>query len=257
MLEFILLFAAVGFLAQIVDGALGMAYGLICSTVLLALGVPPATASASVHIAELFTTAASGGAHLHYHNVDFRMFWRLVPAGILGGILGAYVLTGVDAGIMRPIVVVYLGIMGLIILWRAIRPGVQHILTARATGVVGVVGGFSDAVGGGGWGPMVTSALMASGAHPRHVIGTVNTAEFLVAFTISATFVWALLSGHWTNAGSLMNHAAAVIGLTAGGVIAAPLAGLVVKRVPARVLAAIVGVVVLGLCAYQAWLLLG
>jgi uncharacterized membrane protein YfcA len=251
------LFAAVGFLAQLVDGGLGMGYGIISATALLAAGVAPAAVSASTHAAEVFTTAVSGAAHLWHRNVDWRIFWRLAPAGIIGGVVGAYVLTGLSGETVRPFVVAYLAIMGVLILRRAIRwkrpkptPGSGH-----TTGLYGLIGGFCDAIGGGGWGPIVTSTMLAEGGEPRYVIGSVNLAEFFLTLAISATFVGALVTGHWQMAGNLVDFLIPVAGLIAGGVIAAPVASFLAKSVPARRLTARVGLLVLALTTYQGWLL--
>lgn len=245
------LFLLVGVLAQAVDGALGMAYGVISSSVLLALGVPPATASASVHAAEVFTTAASAGSHAWHKNVEWRLLLPLAVAGVIGGVLGAYVLTGLDAATIKPFVVGYLALVGVWILWRAGHDIRLRHLPAWITAPLGLVGGFLDAVGGGGWGPTVTSTMVGAGQEPRKAIGTVNTAEFFLTVAISATFVWALVSGRWEEAGALQNHAAAVGGLVVGGLIAAPFAGLIVKRVPRKVLAYAVGVLLVLLAAFQ------
>jgi uncharacterized membrane protein YfcA len=250
-------FAAVGFLAQIVDGALGMAYGVVSTTVLLAFGVPPANASASVHVAELFTTGASGASHLAHKNVDRKLFWRLAPAGILGGILGAYILTSVDGALIRPFIVLYLSIMGAVIIYRAIIYPGTHGLRGRLTVPLGAAGGFVDAVGGGGWGPVVTSSLIGAGGEPRYIVGTVNTAEFLVTLAISASFAVALLTGHWSDAGDIQSNLAAIGGLIAGGLLAAPIAGYIIKIMPPRFLAGLVGVLVVSLAAYQASKLFG
>lgn len=248
----LVLFALVGFAAQLVDGALGMAYGVVSSTVLLSFGVPPATASASVHAAEVFTTAASAGSHVAHRNVNWRLFALLAAGGIVGGVLGAYVLTSVDGDLIKPFIVIYLGLMGLLILWRAWRGVRPKRISSRWPAPLGVLGGFMDAVGGGGWGPTVTGTLVGSGASAREAIGTVNTAEFFVTVAISATFVWALVSGHWADAKGVLDHAWAVGGLIIGGVLAAPLAGWVTKIVPVKVLTWIVGAVVVALAAYQA-----
>ncbi|HVK81073.1 MAG TPA: sulfite exporter TauE/SafE family protein [Verrucomicrobiae bacterium] len=247
-----LLFCAVGFLAQLVDGALGMAYGVVSSTVLLAFGVPPAHASASVHAAEVFTTAASGASHLAHRNVNWPAFWRLVIAGLIGGVLGAFILTSIDGNVLRPFVVGYLALMGVVILWRAFKPrtGEPAQLKSRALLPLGGVGGFLDAIGGGC--PAPIRALVTIGPQPpRYVIGTVNAAEFIVTVGISATFVIALLAGHWSEADGLLDHGMAVLGLIVGGVVAAPFAGLITKRLPVKTLTAIVGVLVLLLAAYQ------
>ena len=252
MLEDFLIFFLVGFLAQLVDGALGMAYGLIATTALLALGVPPAHASAATHAAEVFTTAASGGSHIAHRNVDWRLFWRLAPAGMVGGAIGVYVLTSIDAKLLRPFIFMYLGAMGFYILWRLRKPPVEAPpLSPRFIAPLGIVGGFLDATGGGGWGPIVTTTLLGAGQKARFTIGTVNAVEFLVTCTISASFVIALLTGHWEDAGELMLHAPAVGGLVAGGVLAAPLAGYLVKVVPQHLLGTIVGVFILCLSLWQ------
>ena len=245
------LFLLVGVLAQAVDGALGMAYGVISSSVLLALGVPPATASASVHAAEVFTTAASAGSHAWHKNVEWRLLLPLAIAGVIGGVLGAYVLTGLEASTIKPFVVGYLALVGVWILWRAGHDVPHRHLPAWIAAPLGVVGGFLDAVGGGGWGPTVSSTMVGAGHDPRKAIGTVNTAEFFLTVAISATFVWALVTGHWEEAGALENHFAAVAGLVVGGLIAAPFAGLIVKKVPRKVLAYAVGFLLLFLAAFQ------
>ncbi|GAA0382674.1 sulfite exporter TauE/SafE family protein [Brevundimonas terrae] len=246
-----LLFLLVGILAQAVDGALGMAYGVISTSVLLALGVPPAAASASTHAAEVFTTAASASSHVVHKNIEWRLFVPLAVAGVIGGTLGAYVLTGIDSNIIKPFIVAYLALIGIWILWRAGHDIHPRKLPRWVAAPFGLIGGFLDAIGGGGWGPTVTSSMIGSGQEPRKAIGTVNTAEFFLTVAVSATFVWALVSGHWTEAEGLKDHAAAVAGLVAGGVIAAPFAGLIVKKVPRKVLTYAVGILLVGLAIFQ------
>lgn len=256
-METFLLFLAVGLAAQLVDGALGMAYGVISSSVLLAFGVPPATASASVHGAEVFTTAASASSHVYHRNVDWRLLAPLAAAGVVGGCLGAYVLAGLEGDVVKPFVVAYLGGMGAYILWRAghdVRP--RHL--PRWIGApLGLIGGFLDAVGGGGWGPTVSSTMVGAGQEPRRAIGTVNTAEFFVTVAVSATFVWSLVTGHWEEAGALQNHAAAVGGLVVGGLLAAPFAGLIVKHAPRRAMTYAVGGLLMCLAGFQGLQLAG
>lgn len=228
-------FILIGFAAQLVDGALGMAFGVISTTLLISIGVPPAVASSRVHTVECFTTGISGISHILHGNVDWRLFTRIMIPGVIGGILGAYVLTEIDAEVARPLVLAYLAIIGVYLLWRALR----HEHRERRPKVVaplGLVGGFLDAAGGGGWGPIVTSNLLVQGATPRKVVGTVNTAEFFVTLTISATFVAAL---GWEAVG------AAVAGLLIGGVFAAPFGAMVAKRVPAKGLLIMVGTVLI------------
>jgi hypothetical protein len=231
-IEIILPFIAIGFAAQLVDGALGMAFGLINSTLLITvMGLPPAVASASVHAVETFTTAASGISHTLHRNVDWRLFRRLVIPGMIGGVLGAYVLSSLDASVARPFVMAYLAAIGLYLLFRAWRGAIEP----RAPKVIeplGLAGGFLDAAGGGGWGPVVTSNLLIQGSSPRQTIGTVNTSEFFLTATISAAFIFQLGFAAFTLQ---------TLGLLIGGLLAAPLGGVLAKRVPARPLMAMVG----------------
>lgn len=257
MQDSFMLFALVGFLAQLVDGALGMAYGVVSSTVLLSFGVSPAVASASVHAAEVFTTAASSGSHIWNRNVNWALFRVLAPAGIIGGLIGTYVLTSFDASLVKPYVAAYLAFMGLYILYRAFR-GARTVAYHPNKVVIpmGLVGGAMDAVGGGGWGPVVTTGLVGTGGAPREMIGTVNTVEFFLTVAISAAFLTALLTGHWQEAEGLADHAAAVAGLIVGGVAAAPLAGYVTRIVPQHALMIAVGVLISLVATYQIWRLI-
>ncbi len=252
-----LIFLLVGFLAQTVDGALGMAYGVISSTVLLSFGVPPATASASVHAAEVFTTAASAGSHAVNKNVNWKLFVPLALGGAVGGGIGAFVLTSIDGDLLKPWITGYLAIMGFVIIWRATKETRERVFPTRLAGPLGLIGGFFDAVGGGGWGPTVTTTMVGSGQNPRISIGTANTAEFFVTSTISATFLAAMLTGHWQQADGVVNHAMSVVGLIVGGLLAAPLAGIIARIAPKRVLTYGVGAIVLLVAGYQALRLFG
>jgi uncharacterized membrane protein YfcA len=236
-------FIAVGFAAQLVDGALGMAFGVISSTLLISLGVPPAAASAGVHTVETFTTAASGISHVLHRNVDWRLFRRLVIPGVIGGVLGAYVLTQIHADAARPLVLAYLSAIAIYLIWRGLRfPPAEK--TPRFVGPLGFAGGFLDAAGGGGWGPVVTSNLLLQGADPRRTIGTVNTAEFFLTVTISATFIAALGWAAFTTA---------TVGLLVGGVLAAPLGAVMAKRVAPKHLLILVGTALLVTSLYGIW----
>lgn len=248
------LFAAVGFAAQLVDGALGMAYGVISTSVLLSFGVSPANASASVHAAKVFTGVASGLSHIVYRNVDWKLLALISSGGVIGGVVGAYVLTSVPGEAVKPYVVAWLGLMGLLILYRAWRQQRPKVFSWRSPFPLGLAGGFFDAIGGGGWGPVVTSSLMGAGADPRKAIGTTNTAEVFVAAATSAAFLASLLTGHWDTNG-LRGLLWSLGGLIAGGMVAAPLAGWMTKVLPLRLLTWLVGFVVVGLAAWQAVLL--
>jgi hypothetical protein len=236
-------FIAIGFAAQLIDGALGMAFGVISNTLLLSLGLPPAAASASVHAVECFTTGVSGLSHALFRNVDWRLFGRLVIPGVIGGVFGAYVLTRAPVDIARPLVLAYLTGIGLYLIWRATGHPPQP-RTPRIVAPLGLVGGFLDAAGGGGWGPVVTSNLLIQGADPRKVIGTVNTSEFFLTVTISATFIAAL---------GIEDFSLAVVGLLIGGIAAAPLGGLVVRKLPPQRLLLMVGIVLTITSLYGVW----
>ena len=182
------LFFAVGFGAQLVDGALGMAFGVLSNTALLAIGLPPAHASALVHAAEIFTTSASAASHIYHRNVDWRLIARLGVTGVLGAILGAWILSNIEVSAARRYVYIYLLIMGLYILWKSVRIALTPRAPAGWTAVLGFGAGFLDATGGGGWGPMTTSTLVGSGHAPRYSVGSVNTAEFFVTVAAATTF---------------------------------------------------------------------
>lgn len=256
MQEF-LLFAVVGFLAQSVDGALGMAYGVISSTTLLAFGVPPAQASAAVHSAEIFTTAASGTSHLYHRNIDWKLFARLVPFGVIGGCLGAYAITSFDGDMIKPYITAYLAIVGAWLLLRSFRKLPSKPVSSGIVAPLGFAGGFLDAAGGGGWGPTVSTGLLGAGGAPRYVIGTVNASEFLVTTSISIAFFVAFMTGHWQEAGEAASHIASVSGLVVGGIAAAPFAGYVVKALPERLLLRAVGALIICLASYQTLTALG
>lgn len=227
-------FVAVGFLAQLVDGALGMAFGLLCTTSLLAFGLPPATASAMTHITEIFTTAASGTSHIYHRNIDWRLVLRLAPAGMIGGALGAYGVSNVEGEMLEPYVSAYLALVGIYILFKAFRPLWLREVKDWAVPLVGFGGGALDAAGGGGWGSIVTTSLIGRGHEPKKVIGSTSLTEFVVTLTISLTFVLTL---GWSELGS-------AIGLILGGVLAAPVGALVVKHLPVRPLMIAVALVI-------------
>ncbi|AJC46243.1 sulfite exporter TauE/SafE family protein [Xanthomonas sacchari] len=233
-------FVLVGLAAQLVDGALGMAFGLVSSSVLLSLGLPPAVVSASVHSAEVFTTGASGLSHLALGNVEKRLFLRLALPGMVGGVAGAYVLTRLPGELIRPFVYLYLLALAVLILLRAAGRALPR-REVRRVPLLGFVAGLLDASGGGGWGPVATSTLLAHGGQARTTIGTVNAAEFLVTLSISLTFL--LTMG--------VQHLDIVLGLLVGGMLAAPLAALLVKRVRERWVLVAVGLLVLGISLYQ------
>lgn len=247
------LFLAVGFVAQLIDGALGMAYGVVCIAVLSTLGVPPAAASAVVHAAEVFTTATAASSHAAHRNIDWPLFLRIAPAGVLGGVVGAYGLTAAPPSLIAPLLATYLALIGVYLLWRARRRIAAATASFRWAAPLGLVGGFLDSWGG-GWGPIVASGLMGGGHAPRRVVGTVSAAEFFLTSAISAAFLVALFRGDLPL--DLRTYLIEVVGLVIGGVAAAPLAGLVARLAPARHMTVAVGLLVLALAGWQAYRLL-
>ncbi|MDB2414185.1 sulfite exporter TauE/SafE family protein [Rickettsiales bacterium] len=233
------LFICVGFAAQLVDGSIGMAYGLIGTSTLFSMGIPPATASASVHAAEVFTTAASGISHWRFKNIDFKLVKRLAPAGMLGGFIGAYILATHANILLNFLIACYLLVMGAIVLLRGMRKFSESRKPPQHIPLLGFFGGMFDAIGGGGWGPMVNSNLMGQGTNPRIAIGTTSLSEFFVTATISCTFLLTIGLELWPI----------ITGLIIGGVIAATIAAYAAKRLPVRVLMIIVGIVIIILSA--------
>ena len=238
--EFLLLFA-IGFFAQLVDSALGMAYGVLSNAALLTIGLPPAQASALVHTAEIFTTGASAASHIYHRNVDWRLVLRLGVTGMIGAAIGAWILSNVDVSAARRYVYIYLLLMGLYILFKSMRIAMARQTPAGWTAPLGLVGGFLDASGGGGWGPVVTSTLIGSGHAPRHSVGSVNTTEFFVTVAAATTFFVEL-------GASPMEH---LVPLVLGGLLAAPVGGWAVKRVSARALMTAVGLLIVSLSLWQ------
>ncbi|MEQ1499030.1 MAG: sulfite exporter TauE/SafE family protein [Novosphingobium sp.] len=240
-------FIMVGFAAQLVDGALGMAFGVISNTLLIGvMGVPPALASQRVHLVECFTTATSGISHLIHGNIDRKLFFRLLVPGMVGGVLGAYALTNIDASVVKPFVLLYLSSIGVYILVRGLfwPPKMRE---ARLIAPLGLFGGFLDAAGGGGWGPVVTSNLLIQGADPRKVVGTVNAVEFFLTLTVSAAFIWHL---------GIADLAGATLGLLIGGLLAAPLGAWAAKHFNPKTMLILVGTVLTVTSlygVYRAW----
>lgn len=225
-----------GFIAQMIDGALGMAYGVSATTFLLSIGVSPAVASMSVHTSEIFTSGVSGFLHLRFGNVNSRLFKSLVLPGVFGAILGAYFLTSLEnySQYIKPIVSVYTLFLGVLILYKVTKKRIKRKKVNRA-GWLALLGGFLDSIGGGGWGPVVSSTLIARGKHPRMIIGSVNLAEFFVSLASSFAFFAVLGSVSWQP----------IAGLILGGVCAAPIAAYLSSRLNIKPMMIFVGIVVI------------
>jgi len=236
------LFVLAGFLAQLIDGALGMAYGVSCSSMLIAFNVPPVISTASVHISEVFTTGVSGLSHLRFKNVHRKLLMKLLIPGILGAALGAFLLSEYFKGDwIKPIVSIYLMILGLLILRKAILIIPDKGRKVRFIRRLAFAGGFLDAIGGGGWGPIVVSNLIHQGANPKRSIGSANTAEFFVALVSSAVFITFIRITNWQP----------VIGILIGGILAAPLAAYIVKLVKPRPMMLVIGILITLLSVYN------
>jgi len=233
--EEFLVFFAIGVFAQLVDGTLGMGYGATSTSFLLAYGVPPVVSSTAVHVSEMFTTGASALSHHRFGNINKKLVKHLLIPGVLGSITGAYLLSDViDGDIIKPFIAVYMIVLAVVIIRKALRKSVVKKKTKKL-GVLAVFGGFMDSVGGGGWGPIVTSTLLGRGRNPKYTIGSVNAAEFAISFASGITFM--LFGG--------IHGWQIIIGLILGGVISAPIAAYLVNKIKRKPMMVAVGILII------------
>lgn len=235
--EKFILMLAVGFFAQLVDGALGMGYGVVSTTLLLSGGLNPAVISGSVHTAEMFSSGASGFSHYRFGNVNKKLFRTLLIPGVLGSIGGAILLSYAGeafSGYIRPVISIYTLLLGIRILINAFR-NKRKIQKVKRAGWLAGAGGFLDSFGGGGWGPLVTSTLISKGRTPKYVIGSVSLTEFFVTMASAVTFFFLLGVSHWQS----------IIGLIIGGILAAPIAARLVGKLPIKKMFIGVGCIVI------------
>ncbi len=225
-----------GFIAQMIDGALGMAYGVSATTFLLSFGVTPAVASMSVHTSEIFTSGVSGFMHLRFGNVNNKLFKTILIPGVIGSILGAYILSEFENynTYIKPVVGIYTLILGIIIIHKVIKKNTRRKKVSHV-GWLATAGGFLDAIGGGGWGPVVSSTLIARGKNPRLIIGSVNLAEFFVSLASSFTFFTLIGTSHWQT----------FVGLILGGVCAAPIAAYLSRKLNVKAMMLMVGIIII------------
>lgn len=229
------IFLLIGIFAQLVDGTLGMGYGATCTSFLLSFGVSPALSSMSVHVAEMFTTGASAISHYKFKNINEKLVIKLIIPGVLGSITGAYLLADViDGKAIKPYIAVYMMVLAFVIIIKGLRKKIVKKET-KQIGLLAIFGGFMDAVGGGGWGPIVTSTLMGRGGDPRYTIGSVNTAEFAISFASGITFI--LFDG--------ISGWRVIAGLIIGGVIAAPIGAYLVNKIPRKPITILVGLLLI------------
>jgi hypothetical protein len=233
-------FLAAGFVFAMIDGAIGMSYGITSTTFSLSMGIPPASASTAVHISEILSCGIAGWMHQRMGNVNKKLFKMLILPGIIGAVTGAYLLSSLEhySQYTKPVVSLYTLILGSIILIRAIRVRKQNSAPDKKItriGLLGFGGGFIDAIGGGGWGSIVLSSLIAGGRHPRFSLGTVKATRFFIAMLSSLTFVTVLSHVHWD----------AVLGLVIGSAIASPIAAKVSNKISAKTIMVAVAVIVI------------
>nr|WP_294776376.1 sulfite exporter TauE/SafE family protein [uncultured Flavobacterium sp.] len=229
-------FVLAGFLAQIVDGALGMAYGVTSNTLLLSSGLSPKVASAAVHTAEVFTTGVSGLSHIKFGNFDKTLFFKLVIPGVISSAIGSYLLGNIiDGDFIKPFIMMYLLVLGILILKKAFANHINSEKNIKNAPYLALFGAFLDAIGGGGWGPIVTSNLIHKGNTPNIVIGTVNTAEFFITYVSAGILIYFAGIQSWQI----------ILGLIIGGVMAAPLGAYFTKKIPRKSLMTMVGVLII------------
>lgn len=248
----LIMWGAMSFFAQFIDGTLGMGYGATLATLLIAGGVAPAIASGSIHIAKMVSGLVSGGSHLWFGNVKREWLLPLIIPGIIGGACGAYLLASVQGDRIRPFIAGFLLLLGVLIVYRFLRrkkqkPAVKengNTLRSRYSSfklpVLGFIAAAADAIGGGGWGPIATPGLiLTENTEPSKVVGTVNLAECFVAISISITLIAKIgfQSFNWSLVGAVM----------AGGIIAAPIAAYLCKKVPSRLLSIFIGLLLIAL----------
>ena len=225
----------IGVIAQTIDGSIGMAYGVTATTFLLSQGVSPAVASSSIHISEIFTTAASGLSHWRLNNINKKLFLNLVFPGIAGGLIGVLILTNIDGQILKPWIAIYLMIMGIYIILKAFKKNILNTkINSKKITPLAFTGGMIDAVGGGGWGPVVTTTLLSSGHEPKKTIGSVNSAEFFITTTTGLSF--AIFIG--------ISNPETIFGLISGGLLIAPFAAKITTKLPTKLIMFIVGILI-------------
>lgn len=230
-----LLFCLAGFVAQIIDGALGMAYGVSCSTLLQSFGIPQKLVTASVHTSEVFTTGVSGLSHIAMKNIDKKLFFRLTFSGVISAIIAAVLISKyIDGKAVKPFISAYLLLLGIWILIKSFRQFEFKNTALKYAPYLGFIGAFFDVIGGGGWGPIVTSNLIDKGNSPKEVIGTVNTAEFFITFASTGVFIFLVGIDSWKI----------ILGLIAGGVIAAPIGAYIIKFIQPKTLLRLVGILI-------------
>ncbi len=245
-------FAVVGFLAQLIDGTLGLGFGIISASVLLAQGVHPALVSASVNAAKIPTTGTAAFSHFLNKNLDWSLVLALAVFGTLGGTLGMLLLTSLKGHALTTLVTTYLFFVGGLIIWRGVKGTTPRLLPAAWKRLIGFVGGVIEGIGG-SWGPVVTTSLLGSGVNSRYAIGSSNFAEFAVSVTVFSAYAVAFYVGHWEGGTDWRSVAYPVAGLVCGGLPAALAGGWLARISPSRVLTVLVGMMAIAIGLYRAF----
>lgn len=245
-------FALVGFLAQLIDGTLGLGFGIISASVLLAQGVHPALVSASVNAAKIPTTGTAAFSHFLNKNLDWSLVIALAVFGTLGGTLGMLLLTSLKGQALTTLVTTYLFFVGGLIIWRGIKGTTPRLLPGAWKRLIGFVGGLIEGIGG-SWGPVVTTSLLGSGVNSRYAIGSSNFAEFAVSVTVFSAYAVAFSIGHWDGGTDWRSVAYPVAGLIVGGLPAAMAGGWLARIAPSRLLTVAVGLLAIAIGIYRAF----
>jgi uncharacterized protein len=245
-------FAVVGFLAQIIDGTLGLGFGIISASVLLGQGVAPALVSASVNAAKIPTTATAAFSHYINKNLDGKLVFALALFGAIGGIMGMLLLTSLKGKALTTLITVYLFLIGGLIIWRGFAGTTPRILPAAWKRLIGFAGGLIEGIGG-SWGPVVTTSLLGAGMQSRYAIGSSNFAEFIVSVGVFSAYLVAFFVGHWEGGTDWQSVAYPVAGLVVGGLPAALAGGWLSRIAPSRILTVAVGMLAVGIGVFRAF----
>ncbi len=245
-------FALVGFIAQLIDGTLGLGFGIISASVLLGQGIAPALVSASVNAAKIPTTATAAFSHYKNKNIDWSIVVALAVFGTLGGTMGMLLLTSLKGKALTTLVTGYLFLIGGLIIWRGIKGASPRILPAAWKRMIGFMGGLIEGIGG-SWGPVVTTSLLGSGVQSRYAIGSSNFAEFAVSVTVFSAYLVAFYVGHWEGGTDWQSVAYPVAGLMLGGLPAAMAGGWLARIAPSRALTVAVGLLAIAIGIYRAF----
>jgi uncharacterized protein len=249
-MEEFLTFVVIGFTAQLIDSGLGMGFGVISASVLLAQGFHPALVSASVNAAKLPTTGTAALSHWWHQNINWRIVVAVAGFGAIGGVIGSLLLTSLNVHALKVVVTAYMFLLGGLIIWRGIKGFAPRLLPNGYNRLIGFIGGLIEGIGG-SWGPVVTTSLVGSGTESRYAIGSGNFSEFIVSIAVFTAFLLTHLTGYWEGGSDWKTMLVPVAGLVVGGLPAAIFGGLISKSAPSRMLTVAVGALAIGIACYR------